>query len=52
MIEQAGNISQVEPKIYRIFLEEADYYFNGAKGLEETADVIQSKIYIYVNEKR
>ncbi len=52
LIEQAGNISQVEPKIYRIFLEEADYYFNGAKGLEETADVIQSKIYIYVNEKR
>lgn len=52
LIEQAENISQVEPKIYQIFLEEADYYFNGAKSLEETADVIQSKVYIYVNEKR
>ncbi len=52
LIEQAETISQVEPKIYGIFLEEADYYFNGAKSLEETADVIQSKIFIYVNEKR
>lgn len=51
LIEQAETTSQSDPKIYGIFFEEADYYFNGAKSLEETVDVIQSKIYIYVNEK-
>lgn len=51
LIEQVEAVSLVEPNIYQIFLEEADYYFNGAKTLEETVDVIQSKIYIYVNEK-
>lgn len=51
LIEEADAISQVDPKIYQIFLEEADYYFNGAKSLDETVDVIQSKIYLYVNEK-
>lgn len=51
LIEQADTISQVDPKIYQVFLEEADYYFNGDKSLEETVDVIQSKIYLYVNEK-
>lgn len=51
LIEQAETVSQVEPKIYKIFLEEADYYFNGVKSLEETTDIIQSEISIYVNEK-
>lgn len=35
----------------RIFFEEAEYYFDGAKGLEETMDVIQSKVSLYVNER-
>lgn len=51
LIEGAEIASHMEPKIYNVFLEEAEYYFNGEKSLEETVDVIQSKISIYVSEK-
>lgn len=51
LVEGAEMSSQSDPKIYGIFLEEADYYFNGDKSLEDTVDVIQSKLLIYVNEK-
>ena len=43
--------SQIDPKIYKVFFEEADYYFNGERNLEETASIIQSIVSIYVNEK-
>ncbi len=33
-----------------IIIEEADAYFNGAKSAEETADVIQGRISIYLSE--
>lgn len=51
LIEQAEIRSQTEMNIYNVFLEEVDYYFNGAKSLEETANVIQAKVSIYVNER-
>lgn len=51
LIEAAEAASLVEPRIYHIFLEEADYYFNGDKSLEETVDVIQSRVSVYVSEK-
>lgn len=51
LIEQAETSSQTDRKIYRIFLEEAEYYFNGAKSLEETADIIQARVSVYVNER-
>lgn len=51
LIEQAEMSSQIDPKIYKVFFEEADYYFNGERNLEETASIIQSIVSIYVNEK-
>ena len=51
LIEGAEIVSQTEPKIYNVFLEEAEYYFDGAKGLEETMEVIQSRASLYVNER-
>lgn len=51
LIEQAEIRSQPEWNIYNIFLEEVAYYFSGAKSLKETADVIQARVSIYVNER-
>ena len=34
-----------------MFFEEDDTYFKGEKSLEETVDVIQSRVSIYENEK-
>ncbi|MGL5259027.1 MAG: ABC transporter substrate-binding protein [Lachnospiraceae bacterium] len=39
-------------KLYAILSEEASSYFSGAKSVEEVADVIQSRIQIYVSENR
>lgn len=50
-IRRAEKVSQVEPRIYNVFMEEAEYYFNGAKSLEETAKIIQARVSLYVNEK-
>ena len=43
--------SQTDRRIYQIFLDEAANYFGGAKSLEETADVIQARVSMYVAEK-
>lgn len=51
LIEDVEMSSQMETKIYNVFLEEVDAYFKGEKSLEETVDVIQSRVSIYVNEK-
>lgn len=51
LIQKAKQVSSVEPKIYNIFMEEVEYYFNGAKSLEETVNVIQSRISMYIKEK-
>ena len=51
LIEQAEIRSQPEWNIYNVFLEEVAYYFSGAKSLKETADVIQARVSIYVNER-
>ena len=51
LIEQADMSSQIDPKIYKVFFEEADFYFHGEKSVEETAGIIQSIVSIYVNEK-
>ncbi len=51
IVEQAEISSQTEWKIYNIIMEEAEYYFNGAKSLEETADIIQARVSTYVSER-
>lgn len=35
-----------------IICEEAAYYFNGSKGVEETAEVIRNRVQLYLNEHR
>ncbi len=44
------SIDSVDEKLLNIIKEEADAYFNGAKSAEETADVIQGRISIYLSE--
>lgn len=39
-----------DDNISPIILEEADHYFRGKKGLEETCNVIQSRIKLYLSE--
>lgn len=51
LIEATEITSSIDYKIYNIFWEEAEYYFNGSKELEETADIIQAKVFMYVNER-
>ena len=51
LLEGASVCSQTDRRIYRIFLDEAANYFGGAKGLEETADVIQARVSMYVAER-
>lgn len=51
LIESAQIFSSTDRKIYNIFFEEAEYYFNGARSLDETVDVIQSRVSMYVNER-
>lgn len=51
LIEQAEIRSQAEQNIHNILLEEVAYYFSGAKSLGETADVIQARVSMYVNER-
>lgn len=38
--------------IRSIILEEAQYYFQGIKGLEETCDIIQNRVQIYLDETK
>ena len=51
LLEGARASSQTDRRIYQIFLDEAANYFGGAKSLEETADVIQARVSMYVAEK-
>lgn len=51
LLEGARACSQTDDKIYQIFLDEAGGYFSGDKSLEETADVIQARVSMYVAEK-
>lgn len=51
LIESAVISSTTDRKIYNIFFEEAEYYFNGTKSLDETMDVIQARVSMYVNER-
>jgi len=50
LVEDAHVCSQTDHRIYQIFLDEAASYFSGAKSLEETADVIQARVSMYVAE--
>lgn len=51
MIETAGS-SNIDSKVLEIITDEAQSYFDGQKSAEEAASLIQSRMQIYMNEKR
>jgi ABC-type glycerol-3-phosphate transport system substrate-binding protein len=52
MIDSVTNVYSYDTSITDIITDEAAAYFNGEKSAEETAKLIQSRVSLYVNEKR
>ncbi|MBQ7983581.1 MAG: hypothetical protein IJ302_08420 [Clostridia bacterium] len=50
MIENASLVADTDTAIIRMIMEDASAYFAGAKTLEDTVSVIQSRVSIYVSE--
>lgn len=50
IIEKTSVASAYNSRLHSILLQEIDGYFNGDKSLDETAEVIQRIVQIYVNE--
>lgn len=52
LIRKVDKLYQFDEQIGNIVMEEAESYFAGAKTAQEAADIIQSRIHLYVNENR
>ncbi|MDE5779234.1 MAG: extracellular solute-binding protein [Lachnospiraceae bacterium] len=52
LINNTKKVQSSDYEIEDIIFEEAQAYFEGDKGLDETAEIIQDRIRTYVNEKR
>lgn len=52
LIESADTLYQYDEEMFTIIMEEAKPYFEGQKTVKEVADIIQSRVQIYVNENR
>lgn len=50
LINSVSNRSGYDEEIYNILKEETEAFFAGAKTAQETADVINSRIFLYINE--
>ena len=44
------NVASINEDIYNIIVEETESFFNGQKSAAEVAEIIQSRVKIYVNE--
>ena len=51
-LKGANRTSFYNGEILKIMEEETAAYFNGQKSAKEVADIIQSRVQIYVNESR
>lgn len=51
LVESICRSRTVEEALYSIVLEEAEMFFAGDRTAEETADVIQSRVSVYVSER-
>ena len=49
-VESLSLVYSPNEELYNIVTEEADAYFNGQKTAQEVAEIIQSRVSIYVNE--
>lgn len=52
IVNKADIVSDVNYEIFTLVTEEAQAFFEGQKTAKEVADIIQSRITIYVNENR
>ncbi len=52
LIESADNAYQYDMQMFSIIEEETGAFFEGQKSAKEVADIIQSRVQIYVNENR
>lgn len=46
------NVATADEAIYNIIMEEAESFLSGQKSAKDVADIIQSRVRIYVNENR
>ena len=51
-ISKVTNVASVDENIYNIIMEEAESFLSGQKTAKDVADIIQSRVRIYVNENR
>ncbi|MDE7254504.1 MAG: extracellular solute-binding protein [Acetatifactor sp.] len=52
LIESASKVQPTDSKITEMILEEAQPFFQGQKSAEEVADIIQSRVQLYMDEKQ
>ena len=52
LIESVTSLYQYDEQINNIIMEESKAYFEGQKSAKDAADIIQSRVQIYVNENR
>lgn len=52
VISRIGGVMSYNEQLMNIVTEEAAPYFEGQKSVDEVADIIQSRVKIYVNENR
>lgn len=52
LIDSADSVYQYNNEVYKIISEETAPFFEGQKKAKDVADVIQSRVQIYVNENR
>lgn len=52
IVESATSLATYDEKVMTIVEEEAEAFFNDQKSAEEVAQIIQSRVKIYVNERR
>lgn len=52
VINSVAHTAAYDQKVLDIIKEEAGYFFSGEKTVDQTADVIQNRISLYINEQR
>lgn len=52
LIESASKVQGTDSKIAEMILEEAQPFFQGQKSAEEVADIIQSRVQLYMDERQ
>lgn len=51
-LKSASPVAFDSDEVFRIVMEEADSYFNDKKGMDEVIDIIQSRVQLYLDERK